>query len=249
MGFAWRCGSARCCRSILAVREPDDAAAALARFSGAIPYPLVRSSSPACALAIVQLGRSMRYGPRTTASCCPASSQRCSRCSCSAAANRYLLAPRFEGAADAAARPLATRSPSSSRIALAILALVALWRFTPPPRALAASETTPSICMAKSAMAQIELAPQEARGARGSMQVLDGEFRPLAAKEVMLAISNAAAGIEPVRRAGASTDDGGWRIEDFGFRSPGEWRLRVEILVSDFDKVMLEQAVMLPRAP
>ncbi len=98
-------------------------------------------------------------------------------------------------------------------------------------------------------MAQIELTPQEARGARVSVLVLDGEFRPLAAKEVVLVVSNAAAGIEPLRRAAVSTDDGGWRIEDFRIPVAGEWRLRVEILVSDFDKVMLEQTVMLPRAP
>ena len=66
----------------------------------------------------------------------------------------------------------------------------------------------------------------------------------------MLGVSIAAAGIEPLRRAAAS--DGrreAGRSRICGFRSPGEWRLRVEILVGDFDKVVLEEAVDLPRAP
>jgi copper transport protein len=234
---------------VLAVRRADDRGRALARFSRAIPYPLVLIVITGGALAIVQVGRldalwTTSYG--IVLSCKLAAVL---ALLVLAAANRYLLVPRFEGAGGPAARPLAISIAIELALALAILGLVALWRFTPPPRALAPAAPISIHLHGDKAMAQIELAPQEARGARVSVLVLDGEFRPLAAKEVVLVVSNPAAGIEPLRRAAAGTADGGWQIEDFRIPVAGEWRLRVEILVTDFDKVMLEQTVMLPRAP
>jgi copper transport protein len=98
-------------------------------------------------------------------------------------------------------------------------------------------------------MAQIELAPDAARGARASVLVLDGEFRPLTAKEVALALSNASSGIEPLRRAAVNQADGSWRIEDVRVPVAGRWLVRVEILISDFEKVTLEDTVTLPRLP
>ena len=82
-----------------------------------------------------------------------------------------------------------------------------------------------------------------------SIQVLDGELRPLAAKEVTLVFSNPAAGIEPVRRIAANEDDSLWRIDDLRNPLAGRWRLRVEILISDFDRVVLDDDVELPRLP
>ena len=131
-----------------------------------------------------------------------------------------------------------------------ILALVALWRFTPPPRALAADGADlASICTAKRPWPRSSLRRDAARGARVSVLVLDGEFRPLAAKEVVLVVSNVAAGIEPLRRAAVGHGRRRWRIEDLRIPVAGEWLVRVEILVSDFEKVMLEQTVVLPRVP
>jgi copper transport protein len=167
-----------------------------------------------------------------------------------AAANRYALAPRLEAAIDTAARPLATSIAAELAVAVTILALVGLWRFTPPPRALAQAGSQVSIHFhGERAMAQIEIASVRARGAHVSLEVLDGELRPLAAKEVTLAFSNLAAGIEPIRRAAISEGDSLWRIDDLRIPIPGRWRLRVEILISDFDKVVLEDDVDLPRSP
>jgi len=234
---------------VLAVRRADDRGRALARFSRVIPYPVVLIVMTGGALAVVQLGRldalwTTSYG--LVLACKLAAVLALLGL---AAANRYFLVPRFEGVGGPAARPLAISIAVELALALAILGLVALWRFTPPPRALAATAPISIHLHGEKAMAQIELTPQDARGARVSVLVLDGEFRPLAAKEVVLVVSNAASGIEALRRAAASMGDGGWQIEDFRIPVAGEWRLRVEILVSDFDKVMLEQAVMLPRAP
>ena len=234
---------------VLAVRRADDRGRALARFSKLIPYPLVLTVITGGVLAVVQVGRldalwSTSYG--LVLSCKLAVVLALLGL---AAANRYLLVPRFEAVGASAARPLALSIAIELALALAILGLVALWRFTPPPRALAAAAPISIHLHGEKAMAQIELTPQETGGARVSVLVLDGEFRPLAAKEVVLVVSNAAAGIEPLRRAAVGTGDSAWQIDDFRIPVAGEWRLRVEILVSDFDKVMLEQTVVLPRVP
>jgi copper transport protein len=134
-------------------------------------------------------------------------------------------------------------------IALMILALVALWRFTPPPRALAAASHVSVHIHGERAMAQVEIEPVRDRGAKVDLLLLDGEFRPLAAKELTLVFSNPAAGIEPVRRNAVSVGDSNWVIDDLRIPVAGRWRLRVEILISDFEKIVLEDQLELPRAP
>ena len=52
-----------------------------------------------------------------------------------------------------------------------------------------------------------------------------------------------------MRREAINEADVTWRIDDLRIPLAGRWRVRVEILVSDFEKVALEEDVELPRAP
>jgi copper transport protein len=79
--------------------------------------------------------------------------------------------------------------------------------------------------------------------------VFDGELRPLAAKEITLVFSNPAAGVEPMRRTATRESYFLWRVDDLQVPLAGRWRLRVEILINDFEKVALEDEVELPRSP
>jgi len=166
-----------------------------------------------------------------------------------AAANRYVLVPRLEAHRPDAAAPLAASIATESVIALAILGTVALWRFTPPPRALIAAEPTSIHFHGGKVMAQIDVEPVRARGADMRIEVLDGEFHPLVAKGVTIFLSNAAAGIEPVRRDADNRDASNWRIDDLRIPLTGRWTLRVDVLLGDFEKETLEDDVLLPRAP
>jgi copper transport protein len=232
------------------LRDAADGVRALRRFSRMIPVPLAVLVLSGTALAVVQLDRvdalwTTGYG--TVLSCKLALVLALLAL---AAANRYALVPRFEAGGAAAARPLKAVMTAEIAIALAILALVALWRFTPPPRALAISAQHVSVHVhGDRAMAQLEFAPVRARGVRVDVMVLDGEFRPLAAKDVTLIFSNAAAGIEPIRRAAVHADGPNWRVEDLRIPVAGRWKIRVEILIDDFQKVVLEEDVDLPRSP
>jgi copper transport protein len=146
-------------------------------------------------------------------------------------------------------------------IAVMILGLVALWRFTPPPRALAADAPISVHIHGEKAMAQIEIERAKRQSPQASVLVLDGAFQPLAAKEVTLVLANPAAGIEPIRINATRTDASGgattatgaatstWRIDDLRVPVAGRWNLRVEILISDFEKRIIEDTVTLPRVP
>jgi copper transport protein len=91
-------------------------------------------------------------------------------------------------------------------------------------------------------MADVTLEPGRVGTARASIAVLRGDFSPLAPKEVALILSNPAAGIEPIRRL-AVLRDGVWQIEALALPVPGRWQLRVDVLISDFEKQMLEDSV------
>jgi copper transport protein len=162
------------------------------------------------------------------------------------ALNRYALVPQL---AMTGTRRLATVIAAEFVLAVAILGLVGLWRFTPPPRALAAAETTFIHFHTEQAMAQINVTPERDRGASVSIDVTDSDLHPVAAKEVVLVIWNPSVGIEPIRRSASFEGGARWRIVGLHIPVAGVWRMRVEILVSDFDKVMIEDNVELPRAP
>jgi copper transport protein len=232
---------------LIAVARGADASDGLARFSRAIPLPLVLLVASGLWLAVVQLGRvdalwTTGYGEVLFLKLVLVLALLGL-----AAANRYWLTPRFQ--AHGTARVLNISVAAELAIAVAILGLVASWRFTPPPRALAAADTVSVHIHGDKAMADIAFTQRRPRGAVVRIGMLDGAFAPLAAKEVTLTLSNPAAGIEPMRRSATHAENNLWRIEDVRIPVEGRWSLRVEVLVSDFEKVMLDDSVALPRMP
>jgi copper transport protein len=166
-----------------------------------------------------------------------------------AAVNRYALTPRVLGGNGTAARRLAGSSVAEVLIALVVLGLVAFWRFTPPPRALlAVAEAAVHLHIhTDRAMADVTIEPERTGGRQITVTVLDGQFGPLAAKEVTLVLAKPAAGIEPLRLAAKHVDGATWRVDGVSIPVPGRWTVRVEILVSDFEKVVIEDHIDLPR--
>jgi copper transport protein len=221
----------------------------LARFSRLIPIPLALLIATGVYLAFMQLDRPDALWTTSYGEVLSGKLAAVLVLLGLAAANRFVLVPRLAARRPGAAGALAAAIAAESAIAVAILGTVALWRFTPPPRALIAAEPTSIHFHGGKAMAQIEVTPARARGADVSIEILDGAFHPLGVKAVSIFLSNPGAGIEPVRRDAEREDDSSWRIDDLRIPLAGRWTLRVEVLVSDFEKETLEDDVLLPRAP
>jgi copper transport protein len=166
-----------------------------------------------------------------------------------AAANRYGFTPRVAAGDATAARRLGRTIRLETVIVAAILGLVAGWRFTPPPRTLLAAAEAPVYLHVhtEKAMADIKLERTREGARRVTLTLLDGEFGPLAAKEVTVLLARPEAGIEPLRLPATHVDETIWRIEAVRLPMPGRWHVRVEILVNDFEKVAIEDDVELRR--
>jgi copper transport protein len=227
----------------LAARRDDE----LARFSRWIPLPLAALILSGVLLAAVQLRQvdtlwSTSYGYVLSAKLAVVAVLLAL-----AGSNRRWTGRALAGDAKAIRRIAATTRSELVLVVLA-LALVACWRFTPPPRALllAAAEPVRVHIHAAQAMADLQIEPQRAGGRRILVNLLDSEFRPLSAREVAVAFSRPDAGIEPLRLPAMRVGPTMWQIDGMRLPLSGRWRLRVEILLSDFEKISVEDEVDFP---
>ncbi len=87
-------------------------------------------------------------------------------------------------------------------LVVAILGVVAGWRFTPPPRALAAAIEAPLAVHihTDNAMFQVLVSPGTVGRNSFVLQLMNGDASPLAAKEATLILSLPERGIEPLER-------------------------------------------------
>ncbi|AMN41925.1 copper resistance CopC/CopD family protein [Rhodoplanes sp. Z2-YC6860] len=165
------------------------------------------------------------------------------------ACNRYALTPRIVHGEPAAAGRMSASIRIELVLALAILAVVAAWRFTQPPRAIHAAASAPTqvhIHTAK-AMADVRLEPAAGGLHTATLAIWNGDFAPLAAKEVALVLAKPDAGIEPLRFPAVHVAESTWRVDGVNIPIKGRWRVRVEILIDDFDKVSIDEDVEFPR--
>jgi copper transport protein len=126
-----------------------------------------------------------------------------------------------------------------------ILGLVASWRFTPPPRAILATAAEPihAHIHTDRAMADLQIEKSGDGGRRIKVVLLNDQFGPLTAKEVTIALTKPDAGLEPLRLPAKHQDGNTWQVDELHLPIPGQWRIRVEILITDFDKVIIEDVV------
>jgi copper transport protein len=161
--------------------------------------------------------------------------------------NRFRLTPAL-AASPAATRPLVRSIGLEAVIAVTILMAVAGWRFTPPPRALAAAAETPLAVHihTEEAMFQVLVSPGKVGTNSFVLQLMQGDASPLVAKEATLILSLPERGIEPLERAATLGDDGYWHLRDVPIPYSGHWHMRIEALVTDFKKIALEDELDVP---
>jgi copper transport protein len=164
-----------------------------------------------------------------------------------AALNRFRLTPML--ASDPLnSRPLVRSILLECVLGVGILAVVAGWRFTPPPRVLAAAVVAPLAIHihTENAMFQVLVSPGKVGTDDFVLQLMNGDASQLAAKEATLALSLPERGIEPMERAAALGDDGYWHVRDVPIPYPGRWHMRIDALVTDFEKITLEDELDIP---
>jgi len=125
-------------------------------------------------------------------------------------------------------------------LGVAILAVVAFWRFTPPPRDLVPGTPLGLHIHGERAMFQVLVSPGRAGLDNFLLQLMNADGTRLQAAEATLTLALPAAGIGPIERKAARAADGDWHVRDVPLPLPGRWHLRIDALVSDFDQITLE---------
>jgi copper transport protein len=222
--------------------------ATLLRFSRAIPFVLVAIVLCGATLAIIQLDARIEalwttsYGQVLSLKLLllvPLFGL--------AAYNRYKLTPSIAQGAAGAQRSMRRSIAVELFLACMILAVVALWRFTPPARALVEGESFFTHLHTEKAMANVTIAPARAGPVDITIELETTDERPLDAMEVSVSLSNPQAGIEPITRPAVRTEEAQWRVSAVPVPVPGRWTLVLDILISDFDKVRIDAPVQIGR--
>jgi copper transport protein len=220
----------------------------LARFSKAIPLPFFVLIMTGLLLAIVQVRELEALW--TTSYGLILSGKLGGVCVLLGLAglNRWLT-PRVMEENARAARQLRRSIIAEVAIMGLILALVASWRFTPPPRALltAAGQPVHAHIHTDRAMVDLQFEKTSVESRRIKLTLLDGRFAPLPAKEVVLVLSKPDAGIEALRLTAWHVDGTTWQVDDVRLPLPGSWHVQVEILISDFEKTAIGQEIDLSK--
>lgn len=223
--------------------DRPDGVAALRRFSRLIPFALLPLVASGVALAVVQLRHPGALWSTDYGRLFLAKSALLALLFALAAANRWRLTRPTMAGETAARRRLARSIAVEVLLVLAILGVVAGWRFTPPPRSLddMAPRQVALHLHAGDAMAHLAITPARPGPVSVSIRLMSGDMTQLAAKEVMLVLASPELGIEPIRRpAVPAGGDGTWRVDDLVVPLAGSWTVRLDVLVSDFDQIRLD---------
>lgn len=223
---------------------------ALATFSRIVPFAVAPLLASGLALAVVQMGPPGASWLTTYGGILAAKLALLAVLFGLAMWNRrWLTGPALGG--DTLARHRLRRSIGIEMITvIAILGLVAGWRFTPPPRALAevaAARAEPIVAhlVDGGTMAMLTLT----RGAAGDFDaeifVGDLEHAPKLAQAVTLTLTAPALGIEPIKRE-AIADSGLWRVEGLIIPTTGIWLVEVDVRLSRFELASPSAEVAIP---
>jgi copper transport protein len=156
-----------------------------------------------------------------------------------AARNRFRLTPALAREATAA-KHLSRSVLAECALAAGILCVVAGWRFTPPPRSLVPDAPLAVHIHTDKAMFQVLVSPGRVGSNDFVLQLMNGDGSLLHAKEATLTLSLPERGIEEIERKGRLGPDGFWHVAKVPLAAPGRWHMRIDALVTDFEKITLE---------
>lgn len=230
LGLAWREGG-------------EDAETALRRFAMAIPYVLAALLVAGLVLAAVQVETPLALWHSDYGRLLLGKLGLAVLLLLLAGINRWQLT-RPALAEQAGARRWLVRSIAvETLLMVAILGVVAGFRFTPPPRVLAIEAAEPATIHigTAEAMADLAIAPGHAGKASASIVVMSVDFDPLDARGVTLRLSRP--GSAEINADAYKPGDGTWRVDDLDLPAAGTWNVAIDIAISESQRTTLDGKV------
>ncbi|CDZ42534.1 copper resistance protein CopC [Neorhizobium galegae] len=219
----------------------EAAGAALHRFSVFIPWAVLVLAVAGCVLAVVQVRTPAGLITTAYGIVFLVKLGLLVLLFALAAINRWKLTSRSEKGEPAAIRQLTRSVAAETVILLLIFAVAATWRFTPPPRTLIAEVQRTAVVHLETskAVADVRITPDRAGEVGISAVIAKSDRSPLDPQEVTVVLSNPGAEIEPIRRRAEKGRDG-WTVPDIVLPISGRWRLRLDVIISDFEITRME---------
>lgn len=220
-------------------------ATALRRFSGAIPFVIAALLASGVAIALVQL--------RTPAALLTSDYGRVLAAKLGlvavmlvlAAVNRFVLTQPAARGDPAAARRLSRSIKAEIALSVAVIAVLGLWRFTPPPRAMAADparfEVQQVAASNEGVSALLSIRPPIAGPVRVEVAEIAVDGQPLTPVGVSVELDKPSYGIGPFAKEARSAGAGVYSADGYLLPLDGFWVVKVTILVSDFRSVTLTE--------
>lgn len=223
----------------------DDGAAALKRFSDAIPVAVLLLAGSGAALAMVQMGEGADGWSTAYGRILAAKLTLLALLFVLAAWNRWALTGPALKADPRATRRLRGVIVLELILVAAILGLAAGWRFTPPPRALALVVAAPAHTHIHTAevMADVTITPGTTGKVAVEIWLSDGDMQAIAPQAVTLGLSMPERGIERMIHAAAMDEDGLWHVPDLVLPLSGDWVLDLEIRLTRFSMTRVEGTI------
>lgn len=224
----------------------------LARFSRLIVYPLAALVLTGLTLAVIQLGDFSALPGTDYGRVLMLKLALVALVLLLAAANRWRLTGAVARGEASAAGRLRRSIAVETAMLLAILAVVALWRFTVPPRSLAhddhaaaAQESRHMQLHDARATVDLQLMPGRAGPVSITASIRDGASAALDARQVGYTLANGAVGIEALHAQASQVRPGVWRADGVLIPTGGQWTVRVTILIDEFTQLSLQGTVTL----
>lgn len=222
----------------------DSAPATLRRFSRAIPPAVVALLISGVALAAIELGRVDALWQSDYGRVLIGKLALVLGLLGLALWNRVRLTPRLLAGEAAAVRTMRASIFAELMLVIAILGVVGLWRFTPPPRSVAVQSAEVVHLHTERAMATVTLTPGQAGPIAITVLLQTADEAPLAAQALTVSLANPDAGIEPLSAEAQKAANGQWQAR-LTAPVPGRWTLTLGVLISDFEKVNLEAPIVI----
>ncbi|MDI6024892.1 copper resistance protein CopC [Corticibacterium sp. UT-5YL-CI-8] len=169
-----------------------------------------------------------------------------------AAFNRFRLTEPTLSGDEPAARTLSRIVVAEIVLGTLVIGVLGLWRFTPPPRALAGEVTLATqsvIATNEGVSAELSIQPPLTGSVRVELSKLTVDGKPFDAREIIIELGKPSYGIGPFSKTAQRKADGVYRAEGFILPLDGFWIVTVKVLVSDFRSVTLTDVFDVSKRP